>query len=180
MIATNLDWRMSNSVFALNKIELTSTHSNNWIKTNTVEVITGRRSTKWEARERWNKNIQIKCKSIQILFLCANAISSPIYFKWRNEIAQFQFAARNVENCRCQNAFESQCILSNCRTINSVLLGNAPTITTPFPLEIESNRKFKWQKWLPIYRNPPKRDEFVKITNFGVCSEVFSSFFLFI
>lgn len=68
MIATNLNWRMSKSVFALNKIELTSTHSKNWIKTNIVEVITGRRSTKWEARERWNKNIQIKCKSIQILF----------------------------------------------------------------------------------------------------------------
>lgn len=57
----------------------------------------------------WRKNnIQIKCKFIQILFRGVNIISSPIYSNGVTRL-QFQFSARNVEmeNCRCQRAFES-------------------------------------------------------------------------
>lgn len=51
-----------------------------------------------ERQERGEtKTFKLNANLSRFLFLFVNVISSPIYFKWRNKIAQFQFAARNVE-----------------------------------------------------------------------------------
>lgn len=95
--------------------------SNNWIKTNKVEATTARRMNR-ETRRRRKKNIQIKCKFIQILF-GVNVISSPIYSNGVTTL-QFQFSAWNVEmkidDANMLNTSEL-CIVSNWHTINSFL-----------------------------------------------------------